>query len=150
MHTLKRRLPKTCLFLLGVNKKWGSCNRIVNLAFQHDWMLNYQNKIPDLLKAGLRVLIYAGDVDYICNWLGNKKWTLAMDWPHKSDFNSAEDKEYQVAGQVAGRLRSSNGFHFMQVYQAGHMVPMDQPAVANQMLNDFIQGKFDKQTAIVV
>ena len=135
---------------LGVNKKWGSCNRIVNLAFQHDWMLNYQNKIPDLLKAGLRVLIYAGDVDYICNWLGNKKWTLAMDWPHKSDFNSAEDKEYQVAGQVAGRLRSSNGFHFMQVYQAGHMVPMDQPAVANQMLNDFIQGKFDKQTAIVV
>lgn len=22
MHTLKRRLPKTCLFLLGVNKKW--------------------------------------------------------------------------------------------------------------------------------
>ena len=27
-----------------------------------------------------------------------------------------------------------------KVFQAGHMVPMDQPAVALQMLNDFIQG----------
>ena len=115
---------------LGVNKKWGSCNRIVNMAFQHDWMKNYQNKLPDLLGAGLQVLIYAGDVDYICNWLGNKKWSLAMDWAHKSDFNSAEDKDYQVEGQKAGRLRSAKGFHFMQVFQAGHMVPMDQPKVA--------------------
>mgnify|MGYP002803561713 FL=1 len=135
---------------LGVKKKWGSCNRIVNLAFQHDWMKNYQNKLPDLLQAGLRVLIYAGDVDYICNWLGNKKWTLSMDWAHKSEFNSAEDKTYTVEGQAAGRVRSANGFHFMQVFQAGHMVPMDQPKVARQMLNDFIQGKLDKEEAIVV
>lgn len=73
-----------------------------------------------------------------------------MDWAHKSEFNSAEDKTYTVEGQAAGRVRSANGFHFMQVFQAGHMVPMDQPKVARQMLNDFIQGKLDKEEAIVV
>jgi len=141
---------KTTQEQLGVNKKWGSCNRIVNLAFQHDWMKNFHTKLPDLLGAGLQVLIYAGDVDYICNWLGNKKWALGLEWPHKAEFNAAGDKSYEVEGKAAGRLRSANGFHFMQVFQAGHMVPMDQPAVALQMLNDFIQGKFAKETAIVV
>ncbi|CAE7260186.1 SCPL48 [Symbiodinium natans] len=135
---------------LGVSKKWGSCNRIVNLAFQHDWMKNFHTKLPDLLGAGLQVLIYAGDVDYICNWLGNKKWALGLEWPHKAEFNAAGDKSYEVEGKAAGRLRSANGFHFMQVFQAGHMVPMDQPAVALQMLNDFIQGKFAQEAAIVV
>ena len=54
---------------------------LVNLGFQHDWMKNYQTKIPDMLAAGIQVLIYAGDVDFICNWLGNKHWALALEWP---------------------------------------------------------------------
>jgi len=135
---------------LGVSKKWGSCNRIVNMAFQSDWMHNFHTLIPDMLAGGIKVLVYAGDVDYICNWLGNKKWTLAMEWPHKAEFNAAQDSDYTVDGKVAGRIRASNGFHFMQVYQAGHMVPMDQPAAALQMLNDFIEGKLGAAESIVV
>lgn len=52
-----------------------------------DWMRNYQQMIPSLLSSGVRVLIYAGDQDYICNWLGNHAWTLALEWDHKADFN---------------------------------------------------------------
>merc|ERR1719399_2619783 len=115
-----------------------------------DYMKNYHVKLPDLLAGGVQGLIYAGDVDYICNWLGNKKWTLAMEWPHKADFNAAEDADYNVDGKKVGRIRSSNGFHFMQVYQAGHMVPMDQPEAALAMLNDFISGKLGKSQSVVV
>jgi len=129
---------------LGVSKKWESCNRIVNMAFQKDYMRNYHTKLPEMLADDIKVLIYAGDVDYICNWLGNKKWALALDWQHKADFNAAEDKPYMVDGKQAGRIRTSNGFHFMQVYQAGHMVPLDQPAAALSMLNDFIAGKLSE------
>jgi len=127
---------------LGITngKKWQDCNRIVNMAFQGDWMKTYQDMLPDMLADGIKVLVYAGDVDYICNWLGNKKWTLAMEWPHKDEFNKAADNDYKVDGKAAGKLRSSNGFHFMQIFQAGHMVPMDQPEVAVQMLDDFISG----------
>ena len=52
--------------------------------------------IPDLLHDGLDVLIYAGDVDYICNWLGNKKWVKALEWDGKEEFNLAEDKPWNL------------------------------------------------------
>eukprot|EP00927_Polykrikos_kofoidii_P069009 TRINITY_DN6439_c0_g1_i1.p1 TRINITY_DN6439_c0_g1~~TRINITY_DN6439_c0_g1_i1.p1 ORF type:complete len:505 (+),score=77.40 TRINITY_DN6439_c0_g1_i1:90-1517(+) len=137
---------------LGVSKAWQSCNFAVNAQFQGDFLKNYHTVLPDLLADDIQVLIYAGDVDYICNWLGNKKWTLGLEWPHKNDFNAAADEPFTVDGKVAGRLRTASGFHFMQVYQAGHMVPMDQPAAAMQMLNSFISGtlgKSVKETVVV-
>ena len=52
------------------------CDHAVALGFEldGDWMQSYQQMLPDQLKAGIRVLMYAGDQDYICNWLGNQAW----------------------------------------------------------------------------
>ena len=54
---------------LGVpaDRHWSDCNRAVALAFElsGDWMASYQTKIPEQLAAGIRVLVYAGDQDYI-------------------------------------------------------------------------------------
>merc|ERR1712137_674127 len=137
---------------IGATKKWSSCNLVVNKMFQNDFMKNYHTKIPPMLSGGIRVMVYAGDVDYICNWLGNKKWALALDWDHKTDFNSAEDKPYMLAdGKTQlGRVRQANGFNFVQVYQAGHMVPMDQPEASLLVLNDFLAGKSFGEEAVVV
>jgi len=137
---------------LGVSKKWGSCNMAVDLLFVSagDWMLNFHTLLPDLLADGIKVLIYAGDCDYICNWLGNMKWTLALDWPHKADFNAAPNNAYKMNGKTVAKIRSSNGFSFMQVFDAGHMVPMDQPEVALQMVADHISGKLGEFADVVV
>mmetsp|Transcript_29507 Transcript_29507/g.68033 ORF Transcript_29507/g.68033 Transcript_29507/m.68033 type:complete len:491 (-) Transcript_29507:49-1521(-) len=136
---------------LGVSKKWGSCNIAVDLAFVSagDWMVAYHTLIPDLLQDGIKVLIYAGDVDYICNWLGNKAWTQKLEWAHAADFRAAEDKEWKQSGKTVAKLRTASGFHFMQVYNAGHMVPMDQPSVALDMVNDFLAGNLEARTETV-
>jgi cathepsin A (carboxypeptidase C) len=130
---------------LGVSKFWQSCNRVVDLLFvsNGDWMLNYHTLIPDLLHDGLEVLIYAGDEDYICNWLGNRAWTQKLDWNSKDKFNAADENEWQVDGKVVAKLRSADHFHFMQVYEAGHLMPMDAPKVALEMVNNFVAGKLD-------
>merc|ERR1712216_638267 len=128
--------------LLGVSMEWASCNMQVNEAFHDDFMFPYSDKIPPMLEDGIDVLIYAGDVDFICNWLGNKAWTLGLNWTGHDGFNAAANKDYVVGGKTAGKLRSYKNFHFMQVYQAGHMVPMNQPAAASQMLNEFLAGGF--------
>jgi len=127
---------------LGVSKKWGSCNMAVNLAFQTagDWMRDFSTGIPDLLHDGIEVLIYAGDEDFICNWLGNKAWTKALVWDSKDAFNKAADFEWQTDNKTVARHRSAGNFHFMQVFEAGHMVPMNQPAVSLAMVNAFTSG----------
>jgi len=129
---------------LGVgNRKWSDCNHAVALEFElaGDWMHDFQTMVPDQLESGIRVLIYAGDQDYICNWLGNQAWTQALPWSHQGDFNSTKPTNWTVGDKAAGTIQSSNGFTFLRVFEAGHMVPRDQPEHALAMLNAFIQNK---------
>ena len=132
---------KTLQNALGVNQEWKSCNFQVNFQFGADWMKNYQDQVPDLLENGIRVLIYAGDVDYICNWLGNKAWTKALPWAGKDGFNAANDDTWNVDGKSAGKFRHYQGFTFLQVHLAGHMVPADQPVAALSMIDTFVHNK---------
>jgi len=131
---------------LGAQGNWNSCNMVVNKLFMADFMKSYHKGIPDLLHDGLKVLIYAGDVDYICNWLGNKKWVKALEWDGKEEFNLAEDKPWNLTkGETAGRLRTYKNFQFLQIYNAGHMVPMDQPLAASEMLNSWLEGNLGNE-----
>eukprot|EP01059_Diplonema_ambulator_P017063 TRINITY_DN29062_c0_g1_i1.p1 TRINITY_DN29062_c0_g1~~TRINITY_DN29062_c0_g1_i1.p1 ORF type:complete len:447 (+),score=174.86 TRINITY_DN29062_c0_g1_i1:38-1378(+) len=127
---------------IGVKSQtWESCNMQVNRQFAADWMKNYQTMVPDLLKSNIRVLIYAGDADFVCNWIGNKHWTLALEWDGKNAFNAASDLDWNVQGKKAGSYRTANNFTFLQVNAAGHMVPYDQPEAAYSMLDTFINNK---------
>ena len=53
------------------------------------------------------VLIYAGDADYICNWLGNKAWTDALEWHGKGEYGKVELRgrffEANIFAQLLGR-----------------------------------------------
>eukprot|EP01039_Chlorochromonas_danica_P007629 gene7629-8431_t len=132
--------------------KWQSCNNGVNAMFMSDWMRDYQQDLIPLLENGIHVLIYAGDVDFICNWMGNKAWTLELSWTGKKDFNGAGDHTWTYqdsnsnavnGGMVRSALakRGGGSLTFLQVYAAGHMVPMDQPQAALALLNTFIQNR---------
>lgn len=108
-----------------------------------------------MLEGGVRVLIYAGDVDFICNWIGNKAWTKALPWSGHAQFAAQEDKDWyytdatspSTPAKVGGLARTAKAaagegsLTFLQVYEAGHMVPMDQPAAALALLNGFLNNK---------
>jgi cathepsin A (carboxypeptidase C) len=128
---------------LNVNRKWADCARDVTLLFElsGDWMHSFQDQIPDQLAADIPVLLYAGDQDYICNWLGNHLWAGKMEWPYQTDWNAAPVQDWLVDGTRAGTLQQAHGFSFLKVLDAGHMVPMNQPKAALAMVNAFITGQ---------
>jgi cathepsin A (carboxypeptidase C) len=84
--------------------------------------------LKELLNAGLPILIYNGDKDFICNWRGGEAWTKAVVWDHQTSFNHQKyhkwfsDVENKHAG---GEVKNYDNFTFFRIYNAGHMVPMD-------------------------
>lgn len=48
-----------------------SCSTVVYSLMSDDWMKNFELGLPALLQDGIKLLIYAGEYDLICNWLGN-------------------------------------------------------------------------------
>ncbi|KAK3379530.1 Alpha/Beta hydrolase protein [Lasiosphaeria ovina] len=131
---------------LGVEvSSYESCNFDINrnFLFQGDWMQPFHRLVPGILKE-IPVLIYAGDADYICNWLGNQAWTEALEWPGKKGFNKASIKDLTLDGadKEYGKVKAAGNFTFMRIYAAGHMVPMDQPEHSLDFLNRWLGGEW--------
>ncbi|CAI9104979.1 OLC1v1003785C1 [Oldenlandia corymbosa var. corymbosa] len=117
-----------------------SCSTVVYRAMIKDWMKNLEVKIPELLEDGIRGLLYAGEFDLICNWLGNWNWVHAMEWSGQKDFVGAPESPFVVDGKEAGLQKNYGPLTFLKVHDAGHMVPMDQPKAALEMLQKWMQG----------
>ncbi|KAF0746491.1 hypothetical protein AaE_008106 [Aphanomyces astaci] len=137
------RLPSTleALHVSPKSSKWESCNMVVHAAFSYDWMKNFDGLVTPMVENGIDVLVYAGDADFIVNWMGCKAWTVALDWKYQSQFAQIEDVDWVVKGKKAGKVRSLQGLTFLQVFEAGHMVPMNQPENALYMLEEFTKSK---------
>lgn len=59
---------------LGVGeRKFVPCSPLVYEAMIVDWMKNLEKGIPALLEDGIELLVYAGEYDLICNWLGEHR-----------------------------------------------------------------------------
>ncbi|KAI0058953.1 serine carboxypeptidase [Artomyces pyxidatus] len=123
-----------------VSKKFASCSDKVGQAFSlaDDPLHDSIDYVAGLLERGVDVLIYVGTYDWICNWVGNERWTLAMDWSGKAEFGSQALREWKVGGAVAGKTRSAKGLTFATVDAAGHMVPYDKPKEALALINRWL------------
>ncbi|KAL9072006.1 MAG: hypothetical protein Q9157_005258 [Trypethelium eluteriae] len=132
------------------------CNTDINrnFLFQGDWMQPFHRLVPGLLEK-IPVLIYAGDADYICNWLGNHGWTEALEWPGKKAFNKAplddlklsksaipNEKDSVKAGDTIGLAKAAGNFSFITIHAGGHMVPHDQPVASLDMFNRWLSGEW--------
>lgn len=114
-----------------------------NFMFAGDWMKPYYTHVTSLLEKDIPVLIYAGDKDFICNWLGNEAWTKNLDWNKAEKFAEAPAKNWTTAdGAHAGEVTNVDHFTFLRVYGAGHMVPYNQPENALDMVNRWISGDY--------
>lgn len=123
-----------------------SCNFDVNrnFLFAGDWMKPYHKNVIELLEKELPVLIYAGDKDFICNWLGNQAWTNELQWSGKEDFADAKTKDlFGDDGKTQiGEIKNSGYFTFARLFDGGHMVPYDQPEASLSVINRWIAGDY--------
>ena len=99
-----------------------------------------------MVNSNVSTLLYAGKRDFICNWVGNEAWTLALEWDGKADFNKeplrpwyASDKDIK-AGRQGGVYRQSGTLAFAVVDDSGHFVPYDHPVESLAMFNNWVHN----------
>jgi carboxypeptidase D len=111
-------------------------------ALQHQDGLGVAPSLRRLLDAAAhkrpRLLFYNGQTDLICNHVGVDRSLRALDWAGKADFARAEARPWLRSGHVAGFLKRARNLALLAVKDSGHMVPMDQPAAALDMIAAFI------------
>lgn len=113
-------------------------------------MKSLSPKVTDLLNAGLDTLVYSGDKDYICNWRGGEKWTNEVPWDSHDEYSQAQYSDWNVNGKAAGQLKTVKNLKFLRVYDAGHMVPMNQPVNALEMLMQFTSSKLNNDAVDLI
>eukprot|EP01112_Ceratiomyxa_fruticulosa_P024067 TRINITY_DN954_c0_g1_i1.p1 TRINITY_DN954_c0_g1~~TRINITY_DN954_c0_g1_i1.p1 ORF type:complete len:446 (+),score=64.93 TRINITY_DN954_c0_g1_i1:218-1555(+) len=135
-------LPSVIKALGTTGHPWSVCSNVVHSYFVDDWVENLANDLQSVLNTGIPVLVYSGMNDYVCNYMGGDLWTLALQWNGQSKFASAPLRNYVVGGATAGYVRSvNNGLTFLEVLNAGHMVPYDQPQVALSFITTFLNNQ---------
>ena len=102
----------------------------------------FQQFIAELLDLDIPVLIYAGDKDFICNWLGNHAWTDNLEWKDHAAYEIAPMNEWILSDTLrsAGQIKNFGPLTFARIYDAGHMVPYDQPEASLEMVNQWISN----------
>lgn len=115
-----------------------------NFLLSGDEPKPFQQFVAEVLELDLPVLLYAGDKDYICNWLGNRGWSNELEWSGKSTFTNSTIKDWysKIDQSHAGTVQSNGQLTFLRVFDAGHMVPFDQPSNSLDMVNRWIGGDY--------
>ncbi|XP_035507742.1 lysosomal protective protein [Morone saxatilis] len=90
-----------------------------------------------LISLGLRALVYNGDTDMACNFLGDQ-WFV-------EDLGLEATTKYQTwihDDQIAGFYQQFGNITFLTVKGAGHMVPQWAPGPAFHMFQSFITNGY--------
>ena len=124
--------------------EWEVCNLRVDTTFAADWPTDWDDALGRLLDGGVRVLNFAGDADYICNWVGSKAFTMALRWEGQAAYRGAKDYVWYhpTSKRSLGEVRKGGRLTNVRVYDAGHMVSQDQPETALLLVQTWLRDSF--------
>ncbi|PSC70972.1 serine carboxypeptidase 24-like [Micractinium conductrix] len=89
-----------------------------------------------LLKQGIRIMVYSGDVDAIVPVIGTRNWIRELDLPVTP--HGRWHAWHSGTGQVGGWTVEHEGLTFASVRGAGHMVPYTQPERALYLFKKWV------------
>ena len=73
-------------------------------------------------ESGVKVLVYSGQYDIICNHLGNERMLEHIEWKDRENWLLSNNYPYILDNTPVGYLKSYKNLGFMVVLNAGHMV----------------------------
>ncbi|KZW04158.1 carboxypeptidase KEX1 [Exidia glandulosa HHB12029] len=138
---LRRRDVVDALHASAKSEAWMECNGRVGSALRNRNSAASISLFPSLLDK-IKVMLFAGDQDYICNHIGIEALIKGLTWKNAQGLDNATSVEWTVNGTAAGTWTESRGLTYVKVYNSSHMVPYDVPHVAHDMMLRFMGVDF--------
>uniref|UniRef100_A0A669BEW6 Carboxypeptidase n=1 Tax=Oreochromis niloticus TaxID=8128 RepID=A0A669BEW6_ORENI len=132
MNWLNRGDVRKALHIPAILPPWDICSDKVESQYNVLYA-TMKDVYLKLLSLGLRALVYNGDTDMACNFLGDQ-WFV-------EDLGLKATTKYQRwihEDQIAGFYQMFGNITFLTVKGAGHMVPQWAPGPALHMFQSFI------------
>ncbi|RIB18525.1 peptidase S10, serine carboxypeptidase [Gigaspora rosea] len=130
---LNRQDVITAIHANVTNLTWIGCNAAVTrLLFNSDRSGPAFNLFPDILRQ-IKVLLFDGDSDLICNSNGTESWIRRMTWNNATGFQNQTTTPWIVNNVISGRMISERNLTYVIVYNSSRMVPADQPRIRDVM-----------------
>ncbi|KAK1156289.1 lysosomal protective protein-like [Acipenser oxyrinchus oxyrinchus] len=135
---LNNQYVKQALHISPKALDWLICSAEVNLQYKRLYMDVRKQYLKLLGALKYRVLVYNGDVDMACNFLGDEWFVESLQqqvqvkrrtWLYSNGENQ----------QVGGFVKEFSNIAFLTVKGAGHMVPTDKPIAAFTMFSRFLK-----------
>ena len=98
-------------------------------------------ELAAILDLGIRVLIYSGQYDIICNHLGIEKSINLLFWSGRKGWLDTVPAVWMSSNIPAGYVKGYKNLKYVLVLHAGHMVPMDKPKVSMEMFSLFLKNE---------
>ena len=120
-------------------KRFDACSNAVGRDFHRagDGNIPTTTYTTYLLNKGLRVLMYVGTYDWICNFVGNERFLLALPWV--GDYGYRHAATYKQKEWAGGEWWEFENLRYARVQRAGHMVPYDMPKEALSMVKSWLK-----------
>jgi len=124
------------LHVTSTPHSWTECTSRVSSALSGDSSPPSYTLFPELLKH-IKVTLFAGDKDLICNHVGIELMIENLTWNgvkgYKNDYI-----DWVVNGKINGIYQSERNLTYIRMTNGSHMVPIDLPEESLAMFNSII------------
>lgn len=122
---------------------WSGQSDMVYSSQEDDIPSSVLKDVSKLIQVGAKVVVYQGQLDMICGTLGAESWIKKLKWDGLSEFlNSSRIPLYAPSKlakkQTGAFLKAHENFYLYYILDAGHMVPIDAPEMALEMLKKIL------------
>ena len=108
---------------INVDKHFSSCNGTVGEEFwPQDYWVDSRQFIVPMIEAGVKTLIFDGDLDWICNYYQEEKVVDEMQWSGQAFW-----KKIEFSTCPEGLCKQYRNLRYIRFAGAGHMVPSFKP-----------------------
>ena len=126
--------------------KWGGQAMECYTHLADEMIIDVISSVDDCLREDVRVIVYNGMLDMIINSAGQDKWINKLEWPGLNRYylqprvplyppTLAEDTK------TGAFFKAYKNFEYYWVLMSGHMVPMDAPEMAREMVRRIVNNE---------